>query len=93
MAIEDLLPGGFEIVEESVHTRTCSYGWGGIDYVDVREDRLLAFGDISRTDTMITYRIKATNIGTYTIPPPQAEAMYNQKVRARGISGTLTVQD
>jgi uncharacterized protein YfaS (alpha-2-macroglobulin family) len=91
VAIEDLLPGGFEIVEESAQTGRCSYGWGGIDYVDVREDRLLAFGSVTGTETEITYRIKATNAGTYAIPPVQAEAMYHQKIRARGVSGTLTV--
>jgi uncharacterized protein YfaS (alpha-2-macroglobulin family) len=93
VAIEDLLPGGFEIVEESVHTGQCDYGWQGIDYVDVREDRLLAFGSITGAETEIRYRIKATNLGSYAIPPPQAEAMYHQKIRARGISGTLTVVD
>jgi alpha-2-macroglobulin len=92
VAIEDLLPGGFEIVEESVHTGSCS-DWGGVDYADVREDRLLAFGSVTGTETEIRYRIKATNKGTYAIPPVQAEAMYHQKIRARGVSGTLTVGD
>ena len=91
VAIEDLLPGGFEIVEESARTGANSYGWGGIDYVDVREDRLLAFGTITNGETEIKYRIKATNMGTYAIPPVQAEAMYHLKMRARGVSGTLTV--
>jgi alpha-2-macroglobulin len=91
VAIEDLLPGGFEIVEESVHSGRCAYEWGGIDYVDVREDRLLAFGSVTGTETEIKYRIKATNAGAYAIPPIQAEAMYHQKIRARGVSGTLTV--
>jgi len=93
VAIEDLLPGGFEIVEESAHSGVCTYEWGGIEYVDVREDRLLAFGDIGNKETTITYRIKATNCGTYAIPPAQAEAMYHQKIRARGVSGTLTVEE
>ena len=93
VAISDLLPGGFEIVEESVHTGACTYGWGEISYVDVREDRLLAFGTVTGDVTEITYKIKATNKGTYAVPPPQAEAMYHQKIRARGISGSLTVQD
>ncbi|HUB67499.1 MAG TPA: alpha-2-macroglobulin [Candidatus Methylacidiphilales bacterium] len=91
VAIEDLLPGGFEIAEDSVQTGRCMYDWGGIGYVDVREDRLLAFGSIDGTETEIKYRIKATNAGTYAIPPVQAEAMYHQKIRARGVSGTLTV--
>ncbi|MEJ0001426.1 MAG: alpha-2-macroglobulin [Verrucomicrobiota bacterium] len=90
VAVEDLLPGGFEIVDESVHTGTCS-DWGGFGYADVREDRLLAFGSVTGDDTLIRYRIKATNRGTYAVPPAQAEAMYHQKIRARGVSGTLTV--
>jgi uncharacterized repeat protein (TIGR01451 family) len=92
VAVEDLLPGGFEIVEESVHTGSCS-DWSGFDYADVREDRLLAFGSVTGNETEIRYRIKATNHGTYAVPPVQAEAMYHQKIRARGVSGTLTVQD
>ncbi len=35
---------------------------------------LLAFGDIGVGVTTITYRIRATNRGTYAIPPVQAEA-------------------
>lgn len=92
VAIEDLLPGGFEIVEESVHTGACS-GWGQMEYTDVREDRLLAFGSVTGDDTLIRYRIKATNRGTYAIPPPQAEAMYHLKIRGRGVPGTLVVKD
>jgi uncharacterized protein YfaS (alpha-2-macroglobulin family) len=90
VAVEDLLPGGFEIVDESVHTGACS-GWGGMEYTDVREDRLLAFGTVEPTETEIRYRIKATNLGTYAVPPVQAEAMYHLKIRARGVSGTLVV--
>jgi uncharacterized protein YfaS (alpha-2-macroglobulin family) len=92
VAVEDLLPGGFEIVEESVHTGDCT-NWGEMEYADVREDRLLVFGTITGDETTITYRIKATNHGTYAVPPVQAAAMYHPKIRARGISGTLTVAD
>jgi uncharacterized protein YfaS (alpha-2-macroglobulin family) len=54
---------------------------------------VLAFGDVRNQVTEITYKIKATNKGTYVIPPPQAEAMYHLKIRARGVSGQLTVGD
>jgi uncharacterized protein YfaS (alpha-2-macroglobulin family) len=73
-----------------VHTGRCS-DWSGITYADVREDRLLAFGMVTGQDDVIRYRIKATNRGTFAIPPIQAEAMYHLKIRARGVSGTLTV--
>ncbi len=91
VAVLDLLPGGFEVVPESIQTGTCHFS--GIDYADVREDRVLAFGDISNAVTEVTYRIKATNKGTYAVPPPQAEAMYHLKIRARGVTGQLTVTD
>jgi uncharacterized repeat protein (TIGR01451 family) len=91
VAILDLLPGGFEVVPESIQTGACRYD--GIDYADVREDRVAVFGDVSNAETTITYRIKATNKGTYAVPPPQAEAMYHLKIRARGVAGQLTVTD
>jgi alpha-2-macroglobulin len=91
VAILDLLPGGFEVVPESIQTGTCNYG--GIDYADVHEDRVAVFGTVNNQETTITYRIKATNKGTYAVPPPQAEAMYHLKIRARGVSGQLTVTD
>jgi alpha-2-macroglobulin len=91
VAVLDLLPGGFEVVPESIQTGSCHFG--GIDYADVREDRVAAFGTISNDPTEITYRIRATNKGTYAVPPPQAEAMYHLKMRARGTSDQITVTD
>jgi uncharacterized repeat protein (TIGR01451 family) len=91
VAILDLLPGGFEVVPESIQTGACQLD--GIAYEDVREDRVAAFGTINSNETEITYRIKATNQGAYAIPPPQAEAMYHLKIRARGVAGQLTVTD
>ncbi len=91
VAILDLLPGGFEVVPESIATGTCRYD--GIDYADVHEDRVGVFGTVSNHETLITYRIKATNKGIYAVPPPQAEAMYHLRIRARGVSGQLTVTD
>jgi uncharacterized protein YfaS (alpha-2-macroglobulin family) len=39
----------------------------------------------------VIYRIKATNIGTYTIPPAYGEAMYDRSVLARSVAGTIQV--
>ena len=91
VAILDLLPGGFEVVPESIQTGMCRYD--GIEYADVREDRVAVFGSVSNRETTISYRIKATNKGTYAVPPPQAEAMYHLKIRTRGIAGQLAVTD
>lgn len=84
IAIEDLLPGGFEVVRESVKA-------DNMDYADVREDRVNFFGGVDSTAKELVYKIKATNIGKYIVPPPYAEAMYNPNTKARGTSSDITV--
>jgi hypothetical protein len=39
----------------------------------------------------IVYRIKATNVGTYTIPPSYGEAMYDRSVLGRSTAGKIEV--
>lgn len=82
-AIVDLLPGGFEIVRNSMKQ--------DMEYADVREDRVIFFGSIDASAREIVYRMKATNIGQYTIPPILAESMYDPTTKARGIVGLITV--
>lgn len=77
VAIVDLLPGGFEVVRDSVKNT-------GMDYSDVREDRVIFFGSVSPTSNEIVYRIKAINTGEYTVPPIFAESMYDQGIQAHG---------
>ncbi|HRD70116.1 MAG TPA: alpha-2-macroglobulin [Legionella sp.] len=84
IAIEDLLPGGFEVVRDSVKTDI----W---DFADIREDRVNFFGSVDSTTREIVYKIKAINPGTYTVPPAYAEAMYNPAVQARGVASSITV--
>jgi uncharacterized protein YfaS (alpha-2-macroglobulin family) len=83
--VVDLLPGGFEVVRDSVNPNE----W---DYVDVREDRVLFFGHLESSAKEIVYRIKAINPGNYTIPPVMAEAMYDANVRAHGVVGKMVVK-
>ncbi|KTD11050.1 hypothetical protein Lgra_2016 [Legionella gratiana] len=86
IAIEDLLPGGFEVVNDSVKNNT-------MDYVDVREDRVNFFGGIDSSAKEIVYKIKAVNIGKYIVPPAYAEAMYNPNTKAQGVSSVITVTE
>jgi len=39
----------------------------------------------------LKYAVKATNVGTYTVPPVQASALYDSTVVARGTAGKLVV--
>ena len=68
VALIDLLPGGFEILRDSV--RGADRARAGCDYVDLREDRAVFYATIPTTAQTITYQIKATNRGEFVVPPP-----------------------
>jgi uncharacterized protein YfaS (alpha-2-macroglobulin family) len=64
-----------------------------IEYADVREDRVIFYGTVSKDFNEISYRIKATNSGRFVVPPAYAESMYESGVQARSIGGQiLTVE-
>lgn len=84
IAIEDLLPGGFEVVRDSVKT-------DAMNFIDVREDRVNLFGGISSTLTEFVYKIKAVNTGKFIVPPIFAEAMYNPSLQAHGVNGEMEI--
>ena len=89
VAIVDLLPGGFEVVMDSL-PRSGHAGWAP-EYVDIREDRVVLFGSVDPTVREFSYRIKATNKGQFQIPPVFAESMYDRTVQARGLGAKMTV--
>ena len=62
------------------------------DYADVREDRVVLYGTVDNSAQLFVYRIKATNAGTYAVPPTYAEGMYNRGVQARALGGKITVE-
>lgn len=89
VAIVDLLPGGFEVVMDSL-PRSGHAGWSP-EYVDIREDRVVLFGRVDSTVREFSYRIKATNKGQFHIPPVFAESMYDRTVQACGLGARMTV--
>jgi len=96
VALEDLLPGGFELVIPQENSGICGFcsgggGVSGLDFADPREDRVVFYTTLTSDVQEIVYRIKATNIGTYVVPPAFGEAMYDRNVLARSIAGTITV--
>lgn len=62
-----------------------------LDYADMREDRVVFYVAANRDVQEIVYRIKATNVGTYNVPPAYGEAMYDRSVVARSTAGKLSV--
>jgi len=103
VALVDLLPGGLEPVQRPVDEseQTDEPLWrrrlGGsgnwlLDFVDVREDRVLFFGTVTRNMMEVTYKARATNIGEFTMPAAYGEAMYERRLFARSAGGHFTVK-
>jgi alpha-2-macroglobulin len=60
-------------------------------HVDVREDRLLLYGDLTKDASTFVYRLRATNAGTYQIPPAFAEGMYDRSIVGVSPAGKLEI--
>ena len=61
-------------------------------YVDLREDRVVLYGALEKDANEFVYRIKATNTGTYVVPPAYGEGMYDRSLKARTPGGSITVE-
>lgn len=103
VAVTDLLPGGFEPVLQtpvdgatapagSWFNRLGSAGDWRPEFADVREDRVVLYGSLSKDLAEYRYRIRATNAGTFLVPASYAESMYDRSLRARAIPGSVTVR-
>jgi uncharacterized protein YfaS (alpha-2-macroglobulin family) len=106
IAIVDLLPGGLEPVmalpangdaaegmegeksrEQAAKARS---GWEPA-FVNTRDDRVVLHGSLSRDAVTYEYRVRATNAGTFRMPAPYAEGMYDRTLQGRGEGGSLTI--
>lgn len=105
VAIIELLPGGFELVEQSVSSddETVAVDVASrvqrpgsdlpLDYLDLREDRIVLYATISGTAQTFRYRLKATAAGSFSIPPLHAAGMYDRRVAYIGAGGAkITVE-
>jgi alpha-2-macroglobulin len=89
VAIVDLLPAGFEILDSSLRGGVSTMK--GVDYVDLREDRAVFFATVPDSALEIDYQIKSCNRGEFVVPPIYAESMYDRQVKGRGVGGHITV--
>ena len=105
VALVDLLPGGFDLVVPprdsnlqgggNDYSGGCQFCVGqsttSLSFVDPREDRVVFYGTVNPDVQEVQYRIKATNVGSYVIPPAYGEAMYDRAVIARSVAGRVEV--
>ena len=97
IAVVDRLPAGFE-VENPRLGRSTKAEWmkdeqvWTPEFMNLRDDRLEAFGALEpRTSRKIIYTVRAVTSGKFTIPPAEAEAMYDPTLWARARGGTAVV--
>ena len=62
------------------------------DYADVREDRIVVYGTVLDEAREFIYRIKATNAGSFIVPPAYGESMYEREVQARSLAHRIIVE-
>ena len=61
------------------------------EYGDVREDRVVLYGSVGNDLQEFVYGIRATNVGTFAVPPLQGESMYDRSVIARSAGNKIRV--
>jgi hypothetical protein len=105
VALVDLLPGGFEPVLNPVDApnvqpakkggfvnRLGNVGGWAVDYADVREERVVLYGTVNAQLSEYRYRIRATNAGTFVVPPAYGESLYERDIQARSLPGKIVVE-
>jgi alpha-2-macroglobulin len=60
-------------------------------HIDVRDDRLVLYGDATKDAGTFVYRVRATNAGVFQAPPAFAEGMYDRTVSGIGLPGKLQI--
>lgn len=109
IAVADLLTGGLEADFKSIRQpRTDSYesedgqsgqgfrfqnGYDFPEYVDIRDDRILVFGNVKTSAQSFQYKVRAISKGKFRIPPISAESMYDRSIYAVGKSEIFEVTD
>lgn len=77
VVLVDLLPGGFEVIRESVPRNINTWR---ADYVDIREDRVVFYAGFPSSVTELRFKVKATSAGKFIVPSASASSMYDPEL-------------
>jgi alpha-2-macroglobulin len=61
------------------------------EFADLRDDRVVVYGSLTKDMVTFTYRVRATNTGLYQTPTAYAEAMYQPNIFARTKASKFSV--
>ena len=103
VALVDVLPGGLEPVLFAPsdgdapdvpiwRRRLGGQSTWNIEYADIREDRVVFYGNVEPQRSEVTYKVRATNVGEFVVPAAYAEAMYERRIFARSAAEKFVVK-
>ncbi len=98
IVISDLLPAGFEIENPRLSAST-ELQWKtknpiNVQYMDIRDDRLLLFTDLPRDSKReFYYMLRVVSKGKYQLPVIGAEAMYDPEFHSYNGGGIIQIKE
>jgi len=87
LVLVDLIPGGFEVIEDESSFEDLSP-----DFVQILEDRVVLFLTPDRLTTSVSYKLQATSKGKFLVPTAFAELMYKQNYSGSSGSSVVVVE-
>jgi uncharacterized protein YfaS (alpha-2-macroglobulin family) len=90
LVIVDMLPGGFDPDVDSIREAGSR---NGVEYVDIREDRVVFFLSAARKESAeISYKLKSVSRGKFSLGPSYAASMYDSSVWSMNAAASVTVK-
>lgn len=96
VALVQLIPSGWEIENTRLSGEVLpdwlkSSRTGREEYMDIRDDRIMWFFDLDKTNMEFVVKINAITEGSYVMPGTVCEAMYNSDYQSTKASQTVEV--
>ena len=83
LALEQILPAGWEIINSRMYASPAAAEKGSFDYQDIRDDRINTYFDLDRGETKeFSVLLNASYKGEYYQPSVRCSAMYDDTVSA-----------
>ena len=84
MALSQIFPSGWEIINTRLADYTTVHEKSRPDYLDIRDDRVYThFGISGRKTNTYVVMLNAAYQGTFYLPAVSCEAMYDNSIYAR----------
>jgi len=92
LALTQMFPSGWEIINTRVNNQATSVQNLGLDYQDFRDDRVYSYFDLGAAQQVsVTILLNATYRGSYYMPATYCEAMYDHTIYAVSPGKRVTV--